>query len=266
MRSHPISSEFAMMVGTAITFIASLLLLICLPVTYADKPAAQVDSDRLTSEYVRNLDQQQRSLLLESLSKSLNRSSSRDNRDSWAAVPDHQIYHAVFLEILINPLLSASLPVQDLELIRALPAHSNQRFVSIAQDSMEGACRIIKRSNTASAAAVNLAANRIRQAQRQVTRELDRHYREQLIKLTDTGKALVGSEYDKLVEQDNLVYTELDLEALGFTQPEFVFAFLQDSCANAERLLPVLATDQHTLQDQLENDYLKGAVQLFQHQ
>jgi len=267
MRKDAISSNFAMMVGTTIThFILLLLLLVCLPVANADKPTVQFPSDQQTSQYVRSLDQEQRWLLQESVRHSLNRFSSKGNKDQWAAVPDYQIYHSVFLEILMKPLLAASLPEQDLELIRALPSHNDRQFAEAAQDAMAGVCSIVRRSNAPSTATVNLAANRIRQAQSQVERELDRHYRAAVGQLTDTGKALVKSEYDRLIEQDSLVYTQLDLEMLGFTQPDFVFAFLQDSCANAERILPEFVTDQRTLQDQLEDDFQQGAVQLFQHQ
>lgn len=266
MRKDAISSNFAMMVGTTITHFILLLLLVCLPVANADKSTVQFPSDYQTSQYVRSLDQEQRRLLQKSVRRSLNRFSSKGNTDQWAAVPGYQIYHSVFLEILMKPLLAASLPEQDLKLIRALPSHNDRQFAEVALDVMAGVCRIVERSNVASTAAVNLAANRINQAQMQVERVLDRHYRAAVGQLTDTGKALVESEYDKLIEQDSLVYTQLDLEMLGFTQPDFVFAFLQDSCANAERILPELVTDQRTLQDQLEDDFQQGAVQLFQHQ
>jgi hypothetical protein len=166
----------------------------------------------------------------------------------------------------MQPLLAAGFPEQDLELIRALPTHNDLRFVQVVQDAMSDVCRAIQRSNDRSAAAINLAASRFSQARKKVERELDRHYRTAVNGLTDTGRALVESEYARLVEQDSLVHTELDLEMLGFTQPDFVLAFIKDSCANAEQALPALVTGQHTLQDQLEDDYRKGAIQLFQHQ
>ena len=263
MRKDSITSDFAMMVSAAITFFTVLLLLVCLPVTYADKPTAPVQPDRHTSEYVRTLEQEQRRSLRKSLSHSLNRFSVRDNP---AVIPDYQVYHSIFLDILINPLLAAGLTAQDLALIRAIPAQNDRRFVRVAQDAMAAACKIIKRANAPLPATVNLAVNGISKAQEQVERQLNSHYQKAMNRLSKSGKELVEFEYDKLIEQDGLIYTRLDLDTLGFAHPEFVFAFLQDSCENAERLLPQLVSDQRTLQDQLEDDYQKGAIQLFQHQ
>lgn len=266
MRKNTASSEFAMMVATAITLLASLLLLAFMPVANADRPAKTFRPDHHTREHVGKLDREQRRQLQGAITNSLNRSSEKGSQGRGSAVPDYQLYHSVFLEILLQPLLAGSLPERDLELIRALPTHNDRQFVQVAQRAMSQVCKMIRRSNARSAAVVNLAASRFRRAQRELERKLNRHYRVAMNELSDAGRKLVEAEYNRLTEQEGLVYTELDLEALGFAQPEFVFAFLQDSCANAEQVLPALLTDQRTLRDQLEDDYQRGAVQLYQHQ
>ena len=261
MSKEPITSTFTTIVGTATGFFTALILLLCMPVAKADKPAAARGPDFQTSRYVSRLGQQYRRSLQESISSSLHRFSSKDNA---TAIPDYQIYHSIFLKLLLDPMLAAGLSAEDLELIRTLPAISDRRFVSVAQDALAEACQMIDRSNAPAPAVVNVATNRMKQAQRKIERHLNGHYRSALAQLSDTGMQLVDSEYEKLVEQDSLVYTELDLGELGFAQPEFVFAFLQDTCANAERLLPGLVTDQLTLQQQMEDDYRQGAIQLYQ--
>ncbi|MBT8145574.1 MAG: hypothetical protein KJN90_01905 [Gammaproteobacteria bacterium] len=123
---------------------------------------------------------------------------------------------------------------------------------------------MINRSHAAAPAAVNLAVNGFNQARRRLDRQLNSHYHSTLKRLTDTGRQLVQAEFDRMVEEGSLVYAEIDLVTLGFSEPEFVLAFLQDSCANAERKFSELATVRRTLKDQLEDDYQRGAVQLFE--
>lgn len=261
MRRDTRSSDYAMGIGATLAFVSALILMLFLPLVHADVPADLTRPDRLTGDYVGRLAQKQRRLLQESIRSSIRRISSKD---SAAAIPEYQIYHSIFLELMMKPLLAAGLPAQDLELLRALPAHNDQRFVTAAIEAMTGACRVINRSHAASPAAVNLAVNGFNQARHRLESQMNRHYRSTLQRLTDTGRQLVQAEYERLVEEGSLVYAEIDLVTLGFSEPEFVLAFLQDSCANAEHKFSKLATVSHTLKDQLENDHQRGAVQLFQ--
>jgi hypothetical protein len=261
MRKDSVSSDFSLLSGSAVFFVAALVLLLCIPVAFATPLPEPARSDRHTSRLLSALTQDERRALQDAIGRSVLSVSSKDNVN---AIPDHQVYHGIFLDILMNPLLSAGLPAADLELIGALPSHEDRRFVSIAREAMTSACKVIEGNKTAAPATVNLATKGIRQAQEKVSDQLDRHYRNAINRLTNAGQQLVASEYERLIEQDSLYYVELDLDTLGFSRPEFVFAFLQDSCASAERVFTVIATEHRTLKDQLETDYSKGALHYFQ--
>jgi hypothetical protein len=261
MRKDLISSDFSLVSGSAIFFAVGLVLLLCLPVAAANQPSETTRTDLHTSRYLGSLGPDQRRLLQDAISRSVRSVSSKDDA---AAIPDHQVYHGIFLDILMNPALSAGLPAVDLELIGALPNHADRRFVSVAREAMASACKVIERNETVSPAAVNRAIGGIRQAREKVSDQLDRHYRNVIDRLTEAGQQLVASAYERLIGQDSLVYVELDFDALGFSDPEFVLAFLQDSCANAEPVFAALATEHRTLREQLETDYSAGALQYFQ--
>lgn len=261
MRENQTSTDFAMISGAVIACFTALLFLLGLPVVYADNPQVADRLDHNVRHFMASLNPESRRELKASVRRSVTRSNSRDNA---AAIPSYQIYHSIFLEILMNPLLSASLPAADLQSIRSLPSLNDQRFVKLAQDAMARACKFVSKQKTVSPARVNVAVNALRQARNRVERKLNGHYREAVDNLSDTGRELVAVEYERLIDQDSLIHTELDLDVLGFNQPEFVMAFLLDSCKNAERVYPQLATRQRTLQNQLEDDNDRGAVQYFQ--
>ncbi len=261
MRKDLVSSYAPQKISSVSIITAVLVSLVCVPVVSATQSADPVRSDRQIKSYLSGLAQDQRRSLQTDINRSVHRASSGDDASS---IPDHQLYHGLFLDLLMNPSRSASLPAQDLELIAGLPSHDDRRFVTIAREAMATACKIIERTNPATPGAVDRALAGIGLARGKVSDMLDRHYRIAIGRLTETGRQLVASEYERLKEQDSLLYVELDLYTLGFSQPDFVLAFLQDSCANAERVLASVATDNRTLRDQLETDNARGALQYFQ--
>ncbi|MBT8145573.1 MAG: hypothetical protein KJN90_01900 [Gammaproteobacteria bacterium] len=120
------TSDYAMGISAFVAFVTALILILFLPLVHAavpeNVPADSARPDRLTSDHVGRLAQDQLRALQQSIRSSINRFSSKDN---VAAIPDYQIYHTIFLELMMKPLLAAGLPTQDLELLRDLPAHND---------------------------------------------------------------------------------------------------------------------------------------------
>lgn len=247
---------------------AKAALALCLTlVSWLVVPVAQAAQDAKPNPHTRalteRLDPQQKVVLRGALQQALIRSRSGDR---LAAIPPHQVYHTVFLDLLLDPAAMVTLPAADRALIDSLPAHDDRRFAEQFDRELAATCRVIDRLPPRSPAAAAQAVRAYRQAQRQIAARLDRHYDEVLSRLSPTGQALVEAEIAALVAEDSLVHASLDFDALSFSEPEFVVAFFKDTCANNEQHRSSARYQARNLRDQLDADIERGAVQVFQPQ
>lgn len=260
MLKPAICPPFALLVRSATTLSVALTLMAAIPATSAAPPGK---SEPHTRAHLQHLSSDERQALRQFLQENLHRVSSKDNLD---AIPPNQVYHSVFLDMLLNPSLVAGLPLADRELIESLPAPNDKQFAAETKGAMAAACRVIDRLSAGNPAAAQLAARAYQRAHETLNARLDRHYGKALNSLSDTGRDLVAQEVQRLMNDDSLVYTEIDLEAMSFAQPGFVVAFLQDTCQNSEQMLDQSMAGSRTLGNQLTEDFDRGAVQLFQPQ
>lgn len=219
--------------------------------------------DRHIQAYFQTLDRQSRLDLRDSLRQGLRRNSSRDGS---GILPDHRVYHAVFLEILTRPSLAAAFSPADLRRIEALPAHGDGGVLEIARQAMEVACQVIETTAVDNPGAAPSAVKAFNLARNQVDARLNADYREALARLSESARSLVEEETARLAGTDSLVLTELDLDYLSFAEPAFVIAFLRDACANRDRLKAIADAPGRTLDTELADDFGKGSVQVFQSQ
>ncbi|MEZ5490389.1 MAG: hypothetical protein R3F50_08730 [Gammaproteobacteria bacterium] len=260
MSKPAIRPPFGLLVRSATTIGVALTLTAAVPATAAppsEKPHPH------TRTYLQHLSPDERQSLRQILQENLRGASSRDNLD---AIPPNQVYQAVFLDMLLNPGLGAGLLPADRQLIESLPAHNDKQFAAGTKGVVAAACRVIDRLSASDPAAAQLAARAYQRAQKALNARLDRHYGQVLRKLSESGRKLVAREVGRLMTDGSLVYAEMDLQALSFDQPDFVVAFLQDTCQNSEQMLDQSMAESRTLGNQLTDDFNQGAVQLFQPQ
>lgn len=250
----------ALLVRSAISLSVALTLTAAVSGTAAAPPEKPQPH---TLTYLQHLNPDERQSLRQLLHQNLRRATGKDNQ---GAIPLNQVYQNVFLDMLLIPGLLAGLPLADRRLIESLPAHNDKQFAAQTKSTVAAACRVIDRLPTGSPASAQLAARAYQRAQDTLNARLDSHYRQVLEKLSETGRKLVASEVQKLMSDDSLVYTEIDLQAMSFDQPGFVVAFLQDTCQNSEQMLDQSMAESRTLGNQLADDFDRGAVQMFQPQ
>ncbi|MCB1671664.1 MAG: hypothetical protein R3F41_14520 [Gammaproteobacteria bacterium] len=256
------SQEFSMLVGSAIVLgVALLLLLLSLsPLASAEPPDLINPHSRA---FLDSLDGQQRKVLKEELRQHLTRFTSSEDLD---AVPYHQIYLGVLLDLLMKPALAAQLSEPDRKLVVNLPLPGHRQFAARSRPAMAAACRVIEGPSAANPAAAAQAVQALQRARHQINRWLDNYYRQALAGLSQPGRELVTGQVEKLRDGDVLVATELDLAGLSFTRPRFVQAFLLDTCQNSVRRWREHPDSDATLGDQLIADFERGAVQIYQPQ
>ncbi len=237
------------------TLAVGLMLLPLAPMSQGAGPASP---DRNSRAFLQQLDAQQRAELQESIRASLVRKAGGNGP------PDYLRYQSALLVIMLNPSLSASLSPADREQIEQLPAGNDRRFIRIARQEMSSACRVIEKLSAGNAAAAAAAANAFNRAQQSARRKINGFYRNRINRLSREGRRVVATELDRQAEREFLVHAELDFDNLGFNQPEFVVAFLRDTCLNSTSVLAEDQAGDLTIKDQLLSELNQEVTNIFQ--
>ncbi len=172
------------------------------------------------------------------------------------AIPQYEVYRAVFTRILGNPFLLQQVDDADLETLLKLPDHNDAQFLGPLQNALREACSEINKARDQKEAhelvSIFLAAEKSYQE------ALSDHYMGFLTTLSDATNLLVSNQLVKLSESNSLIHTSTDYVGFSEEFPELMKTKVLSGCVGILADLSVstsrLLTDDFVHRDNFKLD------------
>ena len=139
-------------------------------------------------------------------------------------IPAHVFYRLAFLDVMSDPALLADFPSADIEIILALPAHEDERFVHKDLDALTEVCQALD-TQSGQVGEIAQAFDQSRQSREQ---RLDAHYERVLARLSAPTRQVIQTYRDSAHWQ--VSYGAYLMEALALDAPDIAEAILVSGC------------------------------------
>lgn len=145
-------------------------------------------------------------------------------------IPAHQLYKALFTEILISPGDAQGFTENDWDIIINLPSHSDQKFLTVTDQHMQNFCEFVKTETRTDLAAANEISHRFEQVKKATDDLFNEHYRSVLAALSPKGRAAMRHRIETMNERMEMVHTNIDVRTLAQSAPEYAIQTLKSGC------------------------------------
>ncbi|MDO8272414.1 MAG: hypothetical protein Q7U82_10945 [Gammaproteobacteria bacterium] len=162
------------------------------------------------------------------------RATSAENLD---AIPHRELYRAVFLRILGNPMLFQKLSYSDAQIMLHLPDHTDTSFQQRLQSDLRAACKEIGEQWGAKDVATLVSI--FLSAEESYEKKLDGHYETVIKRLSSAGQELVVAQIADLAKGESLAYSETDYVGFSKEFPKVMETRLASGCDRITKELNV---------------------------
>lgn len=157
------------------------------------------------------------------------RASSAENFED---IPHREVYRAVFIRILGDPMLFQKLSHVDAQILLHLPDHTDMAFQAPLQADLRAACKKIDEQLGSKQVATLVSA--FMGAEESYGKKLDNHYENVIRRLSIAGQELVVDQIAELAKGESLTYTETDYVGFSKEFPEVMGIRIASACERIE--------------------------------
>ncbi len=151
-------------------------------------------------------------------------------------IPAHELYKALFTEILISPGDAHGFTESDWDIIVNLPSHSDQRFLAVTNQHMQNFCEFVKTETRSNLAAAIEISDHYEQAKKATDDLFNSHYESVLASLSPQGRETMQHRIETMNERMEMVHTNIDVRTLAQSAPAYAIQTLKSGCERTMRM------------------------------